>query len=373
MIHLVLDTSVLLHDPYRRRASTETLEKLSDRDVVKVYLPNIVDRELRSNLLKRLDKNFGDSAMQIKKAAEQLALDGMYAGHTEANAIKRKLEEALLELEALRGRLPESTDASMARWLGRLSAARFAFAPHHSTRVFESYFADAPPFDIAKNKGSKEKREHIPDAFILEAVRELAADPDIEELHVVCHDNNLRACCTAVAGVRGYETVEAFLQEGPCLQYLIENDEYVYFNIERIREGVCQFTQTIFDAVKDDLLRELRRLHLREIKNLPSSYDEFEVKRFRRPYIEVESVEPYWDSLTATFQIAADSEVEIVDEEDWSTVMSDDRTLNFVATIKVALPSVPAERLEISEEAVDALMRASTFTLESLDSVELED
>lgn len=88
------------------------------------------------------------------------------------------------------------------------NAFRSQTVPHNSGsvhHVFEAYFSERPPFDVA------EKKAEFPDAFVTADLRFFAAS-EPEPIHVVSADDDFYRTLQGVANIQLHKELEAFLR-----------------------------------------------------------------------------------------------------------------------------------------------------------------
>jgi predicted nucleic acid-binding protein len=163
IFHVVFDTSVLTHAHFKT-GQFEKLLRLVKRGVVKLYVPDVVLEERRTQLL--FDYN-------------------RYADEVRALLVKMGRSPLSTLLEGLP--LPAAVDLPSRDEVNRNSRAVFLqylednhvevlpFTLDHATRAMERYMHGLPPFKPAKDR--EPERKHIPDSWILEAALDLKMRP----------------------------------------------------------------------------------------------------------------------------------------------------------------------------------------------------
>lgn len=195
MINVTLDTSILRQDIYLEKAFFSALKKLCEENVVKLHIPFLVREEFLSQINEHL-KPFKEILKNLKllsnkklTTSQKLVID-----QTEENitTIKSEYEKHITD--------------NFNEWMEAVNAQVHEIKPHHTSKVFESYFKGAPPFKGVKN------RSDFPDAYIFEAINELSTE--LEHLHVIIGDKFLLESCKTLGNISCHESLDVFLKEG---------------------------------------------------------------------------------------------------------------------------------------------------------------
>lgn len=193
MVHVVIDTSILRQDPARRKASSKALEQLCRTNLVTLHLPEMVKREFLTHRIPELSASFGKVLGDLSKVKR---LDLAAESELELSAMSERVAE-------MKGEYEDKVEAEFEEWLGVIGASQVVVAPDHTAKVLDGYFSGAPPFAKVKN------RQDIPDAFILEAVRDVAAERG--DVHVVAADGALSTACAEISGVVVHNSLDDFI------------------------------------------------------------------------------------------------------------------------------------------------------------------
>ncbi|MFO0726497.1 MAG: PIN domain-containing protein [Myxococcota bacterium] len=118
-----------------------------------------------------------------------------------------------------------------------------------AANVFAGYFQGAAPFT------SRSARKDLPDAFILEGLRQLAGRLD-EVVYVIVADNNLRKHASQVKGVRAFEHLSHFIQDKDVKARTEELRSAVARArlADSARRSMPEIHSRLEEAVVDDLL-----------------------------------------------------------------------------------------------------------------------
>jgi hypothetical protein len=191
-VPLVMDSSALLRDPKREKEATKALERLVAQGQVSLQLPHVVVREVISNL---------------KGAAnvELLKLEGAI------NSLERRVPSTVLQehRESLRAAvhhlsqdLSQSIEEDFLAWLAAMHSTILPIAPEAGSKIMQAYFEGDPPFRAAR------QRDDIPDAFILDAIRDVAG---LGFLHAVISDQRLAETVRSLQDPTVYASLDDFI------------------------------------------------------------------------------------------------------------------------------------------------------------------
>ena len=200
-IRVFLDASVLPRSVSAPPGEFLALGQLAHEGIVTVYLSTVAYQEW---VTQRRDEYLGKVRPSIKEMrrllrdprSEQLAV------RDELESIIASLEESLGEVESM-----ATSDAEAA--LDKLTPQVLPTLDRHTKSVFEAYFLGRPPFSSVKS------RRDMPDAFIFEALRDLARS-DKDCVHAVINDKSLREAAQKLQNVQTYESLEE-LTSSPVL------------------------------------------------------------------------------------------------------------------------------------------------------------
>lgn len=161
--HVIIDTSVLTHAQFRTGRFERLLRRVK-QGVIKLYIPEVVLEERRTQLL-----------FDYNKYADEARAALMKMGRSPLNML----------LEGLP--LPEAVDLPSREEVNRNSHAVFLkyltdnrvevlpFSADHAARAMQRYMHGMPPFKPAEDR--EPERKHIPDSWILEAALDIKARP----------------------------------------------------------------------------------------------------------------------------------------------------------------------------------------------------
>ncbi len=142
-------------------------------------------------------------------------------------------------------------EAKFTEWLGDVNAVEVKITLEDAQGAFTGYFDGAPPFKSIKN------REDIPDAFIWQAVKRLAAEH--KNLHFVVSDNTLRAAADNHPEITTYAKLDEFIQIDECQNSLtaISANENREVNRARVLARLPHITAGLTNSLQSDMVNAL--------------------------------------------------------------------------------------------------------------------
>lgn len=174
MLTVLLDTNIL-HQEGLESAQMQILSRLVEAGKVEVILPELVGLEYRSR--KSLETK--DDLLGIIKKTESLKKKRIFnIGDSE------EIEKMQVIIKSLQNTVDDSVEGVFNKWVEKLRVNIVPIDSSHSKSVFADYFLGKGAFNKPKN------REDIPDAFILESIKEILGG--LDSLYVIVKDGNFR-------------------------------------------------------------------------------------------------------------------------------------------------------------------------------------
>ena len=196
-VPVFLDTSVLPKNPVALSAEFRALAELARENEVAVYMSYVAHSEWVS----RRQGEFVDKAEASRAALHSLVRD-KWSPILETH---EDLMTARDWLAANKEVVNQAAHAAAADVLAMLNPTVLPISEEHAPKVFQGYFDGDPPFASIK------AREDIPDAFILESLRDLAV-ADGPVVHAAIRDKRLRQAANGLPQVAVYETLKALFE-----------------------------------------------------------------------------------------------------------------------------------------------------------------
>lgn len=160
IFHVIIDTSVLTRAHFKT-GNFERLLRRAQQGFVKLYIPQIVLEERRTQLLfeyNKLADQANGALLKMQRGPLEMLLEGLPAPEC---AFPTREE------------VDRNSRAVFQRYLDDNHVEVLTFSFDHASRAVERYMHGAPPFRPAENRTPE--RKHIPDSWILEAALEIKA------------------------------------------------------------------------------------------------------------------------------------------------------------------------------------------------------
>lgn len=161
--NVFLDTEALRHDPMRRSAPFGALTHLAERGIVRIHVSQLSVSEFSSGVKDHASSLLGKLAQGLRTLA----------GLSDREDFRGRGHSLLQDLASLSADTCADCIAAFRRWLNSTEVVVHPIGAQHTERVFEAYFSGSAPFSQKKN------RADIPDAFIWQAIAELAASAPV--------------------------------------------------------------------------------------------------------------------------------------------------------------------------------------------------
>ena len=184
-LNIFIDSSILYKHQSLNTKDITTLKVLGNRHLIDLYIPWIVYKESTTRAISEIKEEMSKAISRISS----LEGKGLYPKDT------ARLKEIIGELEKFSEAALESNGKLWEDFIYFSRATIWKLNSHHTGAVFESYFEGAAPFSSVKS------RKDIPDAFIFNALKELASD---DKITFICEDIQLRNSSASIPNVQVY-------------------------------------------------------------------------------------------------------------------------------------------------------------------------
>lgn len=191
LIRIVLDTSALRKDPRLKGGGFEALARLAEAEHIQIYIPDIVAREFRSAPL-----SVAEAFTEARKALAKLRRLVPEDVQTRVSAFESDLGNDFTKIL-------ETTASIFDNWIKRAGAQIVPVADRHGRKVLDRYFDGELPFRTVK------ARQDLPDAFVLEAVIDLAEDGP---LLAIISDKLLSEAAAQIENVTVYRDAKSIIE-----------------------------------------------------------------------------------------------------------------------------------------------------------------
>jgi hypothetical protein len=236
-IRIMLDTSALRRDPRLKGGGFEALARLAEAGYVQIYIPDIVAREFGSAPL-----NVADTFAETRKALAKLR-------HYVPEDAQARVSAFESDLVADFKTIQETVASRFGHWVKRTGAQIIPVADQHGRKVLDRYFSGEVPFRTAK------ARQDLPDAFVLEAIMDLAQDGPLLAL---ISDKLLSRAAAQNEKVTVYTDAKSLIESDGFAD--LRNKILVQYELENVNHLVRAFLQQQghFNAqVVDDIIDDV--------------------------------------------------------------------------------------------------------------------
>lgn len=275
MINVLIDTSILRQDPQRKSAAFQVLTKMGNLGELTLHIPYFV----RQEFISQRKEDYSGSLREVERILTKVVKKPLQKD------LKDSLEKQLLGVQATIPSIDDWIRQEFDSWSRHVGAENHPIKEHHGERVAKAYFSGKPPFKKAK------AREDMPDAFILETVRDVLTV--VECLNIVVGDKRLKAGCEQLKNTIVYSTLDEFIKSNQCREALIETD--VVENFDAICEELNQHNDALKEVVYRKLFDELVGYTFSD-KSIPDDNNEAMISMLDVPTnigIDFEQVEYY--------------------------------------------------------------------------------
>ena len=237
-MRVAIDTSILDQDPQRKRAEFKALARLASAGEISIYIPDVVRKEFLSH--------------QMEWCCERLERLHGAAKALSKRRLPKELEDACAALDGQHDSNRTAIDGMVSQefdeWLQSIGGTVVPIGPHHSGAVVASYFQGSSPFKRVK------ERDGFPDAFIVEAMRDVLIANGA--LHVVVADKMIRDAFVSVPGVFCYGSLKEFLVSPACQPLL--KPHYAATNFAKLIGLLSTQRARFAQAIQSNIADELR-------------------------------------------------------------------------------------------------------------------
>jgi len=146
-------------------------------------------------------------------------------------------------------KIQETTASRFDNWIKRAGAQIVPVADQHGSKVLDRYFYGKLPFRSAK------ARQDLPDAFVLEAMVDLAKDGP---LLAVIHDKKLSEAVAQIERVTVFRDAKSVIESDSFVA--LKGEVLSQYELENVRHAVKAFVQqeSRFNAqVVDDIINDV--------------------------------------------------------------------------------------------------------------------
>lgn len=231
MINLVLDTNIL-HQEGIKSGRMQVLKKLTDAEIVKLYLPEIVRREFYTKRVDSVSDLLEKSLTNFKGIHKKIESQGEIK--TEITSIEAKVRNIQESLGAI-------IDEEISSWQNEFGVEVLSFVPDDISIVMDDYFTGKGAFKSLKH------RDDIPDSMIHTSICRLA--DKVDKVYLIIKDGTFKNCMSKHPKVEVFDSLADFFKFKPIEVFLANEHLREYFEGRIFSESLTQYL-----AVQEDMI-----------------------------------------------------------------------------------------------------------------------
>lgn len=237
-MNVILDTNILFKDPFFKNTDMQKLISLTKKDIVNLYIPEVVWNEFKSQRIQEYNKTFSEYEKKLDTLKNKTILS------TE----RKILNDSIQKFNESKDLLFKSLDNRLDNFTKTTNLQIIKNDINDLNKMWDMYFTGELPFKNIKS------REDIPDCFIYLAIL------NINDPHVICNDNTLKSALDN-KNINTYTTIDDFLTK--CSTY-IQNAINVRNQTElnEIQFFLCNNTNNLETIMKSLLEHELENAQI---------------------------------------------------------------------------------------------------------------
>lgn len=213
IIHLIIDTNTLISEPYYKKSEYNSLEILSKKGHIKLYLPYIVENEYMRFLKGKYSNIFKTIEGELKKIENINTLFNI----TSFGKVSQDIKKLKIDIE------DNIKKDFTYNFCVKLNVEKLKIEPHHADKVFDKYFNYILPF----KEDNKDIRKDIPDAFILECVIDIKNNNN-DNVIMITSDENVQNTCEK-NGIVVFKSIKDFIESDDIQNILTEQQSFEEF------------------------------------------------------------------------------------------------------------------------------------------------
>ena len=239
MIHIVLDTNIYRSDPNRSKLNFKAIERLGKANLLKLYIPYIVEREFQTQQREIYSKD-------VQKSLS--GLDGLLRKQLSIDILE-EIVSLKSRIEVIEEKILADAENQIVYWAESINATRYPLNMEQTSAALEAYFQGNPPLTSPKS------RQDIPDSFIVQAIELLCAENG--QLHVVAGDKKVRGSFSDNPLIITYKDLSEFI-ESDCIQNKLKDpdtsNKLLKQALENYQEDTGEITLAISQYVGESIM-----------------------------------------------------------------------------------------------------------------------
>lgn len=371
MIHIVADSNIYRADPRREKAAFKALARLAQGRHVTLHIPEIVKREFLSQEEALHEKCAGEIHGAVRSLGHR-PLDPAVAAEV------KKISDDNADLVA---KLKAAAAKEFSDWGRSISAVEHPLDPSHGGKMLDAYFGGAAPFKQKKN------RNDIPDAFVWQAIEDLARVHN--PLYVVSGDGGIRQPLEGKPGIVVFGSLEDLIASAP-IQALVQQHN-VSANLLAMMALLPGETAFIAGVIESPLVDELHGKMVGDDDSEPTISGVGEPQDLE---LEVNDAVDHGNGLAVVpFRCRVECMVEfgidksdyyLLDEEeadgigiselnDHRFLAEEDRMVLVEGSLSIQVDATKLQAERIEQQALVEILKAGDFKIDSIEDMEFED
>jgi hypothetical protein len=217
----------------------EALVRFAEKGHVEILIPSVVAGEFTSKPSTKIE-----SLAELRKTLKNVKQNVARELHAAIADFEKRIAEEFDKIEA-------AAKLRFAEWQERTGAIIVHPAADHAAKVMEKYFAGIPPFALPKS------RQDIPDAFIVEAIVDLALQGPI---FAAVEDGRLAVALRKHPEIKVFKRIKDLLESDDFEEAMAEigvdiETEYEKTNIDNVVMEFLEDKERFYRSMEDDVSR----------------------------------------------------------------------------------------------------------------------
>ena len=217
-VRVVIDTSTLRSDARLSSGPMEALARFAEKGYVEILIPYVVAQEFTTRPSSKIESQ-SELHVTLKKLKQNVPKDL----HVPIAEFQTRIADEFDKLES-------DAKQRFTEWQTRTGATIVNPGSDHAMKVMAKYFAGVLPF------GSVKARADIPDAFIVEAILDLASKG---QLFAIAKDDRMLRALQNLPNIKVFTNIKKLLESDQFDEALAEigvdtETEYETENVEKV-------------------------------------------------------------------------------------------------------------------------------------------
>ncbi|MDP1843269.1 MAG: PIN domain-containing protein [Sediminibacterium sp.] len=305
-VHVSFDSNILRQDRGFSKADMKQLAALAKLGLIKMHFLWFVYMECISTYKSEIEAEINSSITSIK----DLSKKGLHKNQEKA------INKLARELNKQKDNVMDSIQQVWEDYINETGSEFHHLDNSHTMPVFENYFSGSAPYSGLK------KREDIPDAFILESLKDISSD---NHIHFICNDKNLSKHAAVISNVTVHTSIDLFLKS-KSLEFIMK----FYNEVGRVELRTIDLNLLLPEIAETISFQVQKWKHFDCYIDYPYSNDD---------HVSVNAI----DDAVVSFQ---SEDIRFIDDEFYVPyLIKGQASINFFVDISDVLSAVENERL----------------------------